>query len=237
MTPMTIISIFVPLFSSIKLLVINLGMIALGQQYLANNFNHDLGLYREAPNVAPNTYWIYSDNHLAKADISGYTVPVLRKWLVLDGCVVPDDVFTYGSQVRDLGNGIKTEVEDSSVVFADWQEYADRVLLAAINEKNAHNGARFRELMSLAHAMWDGSGMRDKAFVVDGKYETYKTALYYFITNDPKARNVLAQLQGRDPADNHYGGWYTHYVSPDHPAGDTNTETTAIVLRALGGLQ
>ncbi len=208
---------------------------ALVETYLEAQYNPTLGLYREAPNVASDTYWVYSDGYLAGADVSSWQVPPLRKWHVLRGEVVPADVFTYGSRVLELGGGVRTEVEDSGVVFADWLEYGDRVLLAAVNTQNAGDTARADELLAIARGMWDGRGLRDKVYRVDGKYETYKTALYYHATGDRRALGVLRTLQDADSTSNRSGGMYTEYGRDGRPFAqtDTNIETTAITLLAL----
>jgi hypothetical protein len=205
------------------------------ESYLATVYNEQLGLYREAPTVAQDTHWLYSDAYLAGVDLSGWNVPPLRRWTVLLGETVPEEVFAFGNTVLDLGNGVKTEVEDESVVLSDWMEYADRLLLAAINARNAKNAERERELMTMARQMWDGRGLRDKVFQVHGRYETYKTALYYYMTKSSGVEEVLAKMQEKDRSANRYGGMFTEY-GPDGKRfehTDTNTETSAITLIAL----
>ena len=203
--------------------------------FLLVQFNSSIGLHREAPNVAPNTYWVYSDGYLAGDDLTRFTGLPLTKWWVLRGEVVPEAVFTYGSTVTELGGGVRTEEPDCTIIFADWQEYADRLLLATINAQNAGDIVRATEILAIADSMWSGIGLRDKVYIVDGKYETYKLALYYYATGRADVRRVLKKLQERDPSSNRYGGMYTEYGDNLLPFDftDVNTETSAITLLAL----
>ena len=78
------------------------------ESYLARSYDPAVGLYREAPNVAPNTYWVYSDGYLGGLDVSKWNVPVLTKWTVLiEKAVVPEEAFTYRHRDLDLGNGVR----------------------------------------------------------------------------------------------------------------------------------
>lgn len=204
------------------------------RDYLWANYDPELRLFREAPNVAANSFWIWSDAYLAAGE-PPFDVPHLRKWTVLRTYTVDEEVFAFGSRVIDLGMGVKTEVEDPSVIFSDWREYGDRLLLAAINARYTKNTEREEELLAIAHRMWDGLGLRDKVYYVDGKYETYKTALYYYATGSEQALKVLASLQEKDSSSNRYGGMYTEYGGDGKPfeRTDTNIETTAVTLLAL----
>ena len=203
--------------------------------FLLTQFNSAIGLHREAPNVAPNTYWVYSDGYLAGDDLTQFSGTPLRKWHVLRGEIIPEEEFTWGSQVIDLGSGVFTEEPDSSIIFVDWLEYADRLLLAAINAQNVGDTTRADELLSIANSMWSSIGLRDKVYLVDGKYETYKLALYYYATGRKDVLNILKKLQERDPHSNRYGGMYTEYGDNLLPFEftDVNTETGAITLLAL----
>ncbi len=70
----------------------------------------------------------------------------------------------------------------------------------------------------------------------DRRYETYKVALALYTgskirtsleSTGPKLLSILLAQQSGD------GGFVTHYVASHTPAGDTNTETTALALLAL----
>lgn len=203
--------------------------------FLLTQFNSTIGLHREAPNVAPNIYWVYSDGYLVGDDLSRFQGTPLTKWHVLRGEVVAEEVFTWGSLATSLGEGVWTEEPNSSVIFSDWLEYADRLLLATINAQNAGNSSRATELLTIADSMWSGIGLRDKVYLVDGKYETYKLALYYYATGRKDVLRVLRKLQERDSSSNRYGGFYTEYGDNLLPFSytDVNTETSAIALLAV----
>jgi hypothetical protein len=210
---------------------------ALMGAYIAAQYNPDVGLYREAPNVAPNTYWVYSDGYLAGADISRWDVPVLTKWTILvEGAVVDEKELTYSSYDINVGNGVRAEAPDRSQTLPDWDEYADRLLFAAINAQNAGNWSRSTELVARANSMWNGKGMDDKFHQVTGMYQTYHVALYYYASTDLRALEALLKLQETNPVSNRYGGIYTEYGEDGRPfpGTDTNVETTAATLHVLG---
>jgi len=83
-------------------------------------------------------------------------------------------------------------------------------------------------------SMWDGCGFRDKAF--DGRYESYKPALAYYLAKAARINEHLlkqiVEIMPRLQAGN--GGVYTHYVVEGvlKPRGDVNTETTSIFVIA-----
>lgn len=206
--------------------------------YLSVSFDSEVGLYREAPNVAPDTYWVYSDAYLGGLDVSRWEVPKLTKWAPLvEGAVVPEEVFACTHHDMDLGNGIRSEAPDCGPEHMTdwWMEYADRVLLAALNARNAGDMARHDELMSIAEGMWDGHGMADKFYLDEGAYQTYHVALYYLMTGDQEALEVLLKMQAWDPRSNRFGGIYTEYGANLRPLPhtDTNIETSSVVLRAM----
>ena len=172
---------------------------------------------------------------MAGDDLSRFSGVPLTKWHVLRDEVVPEETFLCGSTVVNLGGGVLTESPNCGIVFVDWMEYADRLLLAAINAKNAGDTIRADALLSIADSMWSGIGLRDKVYLVDGKYETYKLALYYYATGRRDVLNVLKKLQERNPRSNRYGGMYTEYGDNLLPFEftDVNTETSAITLLSL----
>lgn len=213
-------------------------------EFLIDRYNPTLGLLEESPNVGRGKYYVHSDAYLAGLD----TTPYDRKygirpnphWTVLRGEVVSEEVFSYGVEERELDsvNGVFSIIDRPDDAWFDWQEYADRVLLAALNARNAGNSNREHELMAIAQAMWDGHCLRDKSYRVyletDGRVtcETYKTALYYHLTGDRDALDIVRGLQERNPDSENFGGIYTHYGEDGKPFPwiDANTETTSVVL-------
>jgi hypothetical protein len=212
--------------------------ILLSALYLIRSYDPEVGLLREAPNVAPDTYWVYSDAYLAGLDVSQWGVPKLSKWSVLvEGAVVPEETFACAHRDIDVGRRIRSEAPNCSPEHMTdwWLEYSDRVLLAALNARNAGDGAREAELMAIAHSMWNGKGMADKFYRDEGCYQTYHVALYYRMTGSSEALDILLQMQERNPWSNRFGGVYTEYGEDLEPLPhtDSNVETTCIVLRSV----
>ena len=232
------------------------------KDYLVANYDSDLGLVRESPNVNPNVYWLYSDNYLvslalkeAEPDIAsaivqaidGYQFRPSERWRVLGGQAVPGDLFAMGTVPAVIttqgSKEVRSEIPSTLLHMEDWQEYADRLLPAAINASNRGDRKENRSLFEKAQGMFDGLGFKDRAFREPGYYDTYKLALYLIAAggvgmNTPQKQeivNLLLSLQEKDTASNRYGGVYTEYDGSGKPLphSDTNTETTALALLAL----
>ena len=155
----------------------------------------------------------------------------------------------YCAEIRNLGRiyskkfnsvfWVKHEVANTSCIMADWDSYADLAVYGALNELLKGNRSGALELYSELLSMWDGRGFRDRAF--DGTYQTYKCALFAYLyraLGEPKeggnvysrCLKIISSLQARN------GGIITGYRVANGrivPAGDTNTETTAMVVLAL----
>jgi len=226
--------------------------------YLVAGYDPDLGLIRESPYSNPNVYWLYSDNYLASLALKktapemstsiarameGYTFRPSERWHVLSGEVVWDALFAWGSKDICKTERVKTETPSPTLHMEDWQEYADRLLLAAINAFNRGDIHEASGLFVTAQEMFDGLGFRDKAFVERGYYDTYKLALYVIAGSSlgmsaPERQSVIElmlSLQENAPASPRYGGVYTEYddnLKP-LPHTDTNTETTSLTILAL----
>ena len=81
--------------------------------------------------------------------------------------------------------------------------------------------------------MWDGKGIRDKAF--SDEYQTYKLALLLYaskiltipLQQEEEMENLMWAMQRSD------GGLWTGYDVGFKPSSeDANTETTALVILA-----
>ena len=232
------------------------------ESYLLASYDSALGLVRESPNANPNVYWLYSDNYLvslalkeAEPDIAsaivqaigGYQFRPSERWAVLGGQAVPDDLFAMGvipaTIARQESREVRSEIPSPLFHMDDWQDYADRLLLAATNASNKGDRKEARRLFEKAQGMFDGLGFKDRAFRERGYYDTYKLALYLIAAggvgmNTPQKQeivNLLLSLQEKDTASNRYGGVYTEYDGSGKPLphSDTNTETTALALLAL----
>ncbi len=155
----------------------------------------------------------------------------------------------YCTETRNLGRvysrkfnavfWVKHEASNTSCIMVDWDSYADLAVYGALNELLKGNRSGASELYSELLSMWDGRGFRDRAF--DGTYQTYKCALFVYLHRalgkPEKGKNayshclkIISSLQARN------GGIITGYRVANGrivPAGDTNTETTAMVVLAL----
>lgn len=232
------------------------------KSYLLASYDVTLGLVRESPNANPNVYWLYSDNYLASLAlremepevakaiteaIDGYQFRPSERWKVLGGQAVPDDLFAMGTIPAAItvkeGKEIRSEIPSPLFHMEDWQEYADRLLLAAVNASNRGDKKEARSLFEKAQGMFDGSGFADRAFRERGYYDTYKLSLYLIaakkagvqIPERQRVMSLILSLQEKDPASNRYGGVYTGYDGDGKPLphSDTNTETTSLALLAL----
>lgn len=221
--------------------------------YLMNQYNPAIGLLSEAPNAAPDTYWLNNDNFLAalafqragknserqniQASLEKYDAAQtdIEKILKNTPVAFPPHVseivvkWKFASEYEQ----IRDEVSISNEYFNDWDEYTNLATLAALNEFNKLNPEVSLKIFDQSLQMFDGIGFRDLAF--DQYYETYKLAMAIYVGKKIGSKfsqrnqmiNILLSLQ----ADN--GGFYTHYDANFLPAGDTNTETTAWSILAL----
>ena len=155
----------------------------------------------------------------------------------------------YCTETKDLGEvyskkfgatfEIKYELANTTCRMDDWESYADLLVYGALNDLIGGNRSGALELYSRLLAMWDGNGFRDRAF--KGTYQTYKCALFVYLyralDRPNKGKNVYSRcleiisfLQARN------GGVITGYRVENGkivPSGDTNTETTSVVVLAL----
>jgi hypothetical protein len=243
-------------------------------------YNPDLKLCREAPGVAPNVYWVASDNLLAYKALEPYDLQVastIRSELVRiaelynlpasrDGAPLS---LRYDVIIRDdavlemppkdithltLYNGsylLRYDIANGTGRFDDWREYADLLLLVALSNHNRGDHANALGNLTLAASMWDGTGLRDRAYRLEygegqaerfsHAYATYKLGLLLFAAgklsvNLPFEQDVIARVWSMQNQTS--GGIFTH-ITPDGGWGesDTNTETTAIVILGMTSIQ
>jgi len=243
-------------------------------------YNPDLKLCREAPRVATNIYWIASDNLLVFKALEPYDSKLssrIRSRLVeiaktynlpvsADGVplslrydVVMRDDETLEIPPRDithitLQNGsylLRYDVANGTNRFEDWREYADLLLLVALSNHNRGDHDNAVGNFTLAADMWDGMGLRDKAYRLpygegqaqgtENAYATYKIGLLLYVSGKLGVRLSFEQ----DVVDRIWlmqnqtsGGIFTH-ITPDGSRGDsdTNTETTAFVIMGMTSIQ
>jgi len=139
-----------------------------------------------------------------------------------------------------------THVHDQGL-FYDAAEYADIMLLKAINESLWGDSVKANAYYDVADALWDGKGFADAGNHPDhDDYQTYKVALYIYASkllgrvasdNYTQAAYVLPLMQkhgGVVPeTDGGFSTWYTWDDSSPIAQGSTNVETTTLAILAL----
>lgn len=222
-----------------------------GLTYLSSQFNPDLGLIREAPNVAPNIYWLTNDNALAvyvlstlgESALANSIRPALQKFSFStndqieavwgETITIPPHSATSVLIAKVGDNEIWQEFHDRNDKLMDWSQYANLAFLGALNDFNRGEVDLARSIYANTLKMFDQTGFRDKAF--SDRYETYKLALALYVgvrlqAENPSSAQMLRTLQSMQASN---GGFYTHYFDINKHDGDTNTETTSMSLLAL----
>jgi len=227
--------------------------------YLEAQYNPAIGLFHEAPNAAPTHYWYYNDLYLAQLALQGMptgatdiqwpnlAVPrcrVLSGYVFKDGTVLaPDNIITISS----LPNLIRTETPNLFATPYNVTQYADIAFYNVIHLFNQGQYSKARTALKTAEAMWDGNGWWDKSNSVVGNYGSYKCALYVIacrmlgVNGTYLTANInvmtMCQVFNRPNFSNQQGGISTNYISTggiltNGYAGDTNIETTSLVVLA-----
>jgi len=156
-------------------------------------YNPDLKLCREAPRVAPNVYWVSSDNLLAYKALEpydsklastirsrlleiakAYNLPVSSDGVPLslryEVIMTDDEVLEIPPRTvthMTLYNGsylLRHDIGNGTDRVQDSREYADLLLLAALSNHNRRDHANAVGNFTLAEKMWDDIGLRDKAY-------------------------------------------------------------------------
>jgi len=176
-------------------------------EFLKGMYNSTVGLCAEAPRVAPNTYWLVSDNlwaskalekyyselsntiklkliELAEAynlPVNSQGLPISYKHEAVIGNVIPLPFNkTVPYTLHSNNYTLKTEIANGTAVIKDWQEYADLLLFAALSKHWEGKDNEAIALFNMAKVMWDGTGINDYATKANGKYATYKLALLLY---------------------------------------------------------
>ena len=221
-------------------------------QFLTRNqFDSQLNLTREGTSGGrERTYWLLSDNLLASKALQPYNATVsTRIWNAmvkygfaknglhesLFGCVIP--IPPVASTTENLtatsSYTVKVELHNSTQRFSDFREYGDLLVYVALRSQWLGNRPDAEANFEKAVMMWDGKGIRDKAFT--GEYQTYKLALILYasrILNIPlqQEQEMRDRMWAMQRAD---GGLWTGYNADLQPSSvDVNTETTALAILA-----
>ncbi|MEM3666985.1 MAG: CARDB domain-containing protein [Candidatus Bathyarchaeia archaeon] len=227
--------------------------------YLVSQFNQSLNLCSEAPITAANTYWLVSDNLWAYKALEPYDsaisnaiklslikyaktyglptnaegLPISYAHEAVVGEVVPLPFRTWNIYNLENNSYIIKTVVANGTVMEDWEEYADLLLYASLSSHWQGNQTLALRYFENVTNMWDGKGLCDKVFRNCSLYETYKLALLLFTSkvlkvDIPFEHDVIGRIwKQQDPIT---GGIITHYDLDGNAVGDTNTETTSIVV-------
>ncbi len=231
--------------------IIDCAVIRNGMGYLREQYNSEIGLIREAPVTAPNRYWLTNDNALAAyafaqlgdEDYSQKLLESIHKYgndangmieVIWGKTIFFPPNAANPALIQQIGPAeIWQETHTNTMRFNDWKEYANLGFIGALNSEN--NGEHKDALKRYAEAlhMFDQTGFKDKAY--HEFYETYKLALALYAGSkinapDPQGARILEILLSLQ---NENGGFFSDYSGVNSPAGDTNTETTALALLAL----
>ena len=232
---------------AVGLAVPDAGAVERARGFLAGLLDPDLDLLPEFR--GSRTYWLYHDNYLAAAVLQRSHPEVaarIRAAIARDGVTESGKIeIVLGEskaalpfrryelvEVRRQGEKIlKTEVVTAEV-FADWQSYADLLLLASLAEKDK---AAASGHFALARGMWDGRGFADAVVPGAGRYASYKLALALLAARRkgfdfPEAAAVRTALLACQHAD---GGIITDYTADGRRVGFANVETTSLAVLAL----
>jgi hypothetical protein len=199
------------------------------------------------------TYWLFHDNYLA-AHLLANSRPDLarriRSALVRFGVTnsgkieivfneapqpLPFKTYLLTNVATFDGKTIRTEIVTTNLLKG-WEQYADLLLLASMAQA-ASDPAAARRHFDRAAALWDGTGLKDRATEHNGLYATYKLSLYLIAaerlrTAAPHRKEIIARLLSLQ---SHEGGWITDYKD-GKPVGLANVETTCLTLLALRSL-
>jgi parallel beta-helix repeat protein len=227
----------------------------------STQFDSAVGLCIEAPNVAPDTYWLVPDNLLAYHALKYYypeTAEVVYatmlsygyfrsfKHEVVFGTMIPYIPFrtpnTYVvAQIET--KLIETEVCNGSSMD-DYKEYADLCIYAALHFYWNGNISQAIDYFDIAKNMWNGTlhGVYDKASKDaenEGKrliFSTYKLSLLLYcsrILGQPLENRTSIEETLWLMQDGQYGGLHTDYdINLNYTGSDMNTETTSLAVLA-----
>jgi len=140
----------------------------------------------------------------------------------------------------DTNYSLKVTVCDGAEMH-DWETYADRLLVGALSSHWQGNDSSALNYFHSAVNMWNETAQGLQDVETTSAYSVYKLAMLLYTSNVlgeelPFKRALINQLylqQEQDTQQVGFGGIITDYNADGTTNGDTNTETTAIVLIAL----
>jgi tetratricopeptide (TPR) repeat protein len=220
-------------------------------QYIISNYNSTYGLVRENENI--NRYWLWTDNLLASHVLRDYdyamsanmttTIRYYNQNYDLDfrhpiGSLFDQVAYFNSVTDKNVVNNVWFSDSDGTVEL-DCSEYGDIAFYKSIYYYKAGRIDDAKSCYEKGSSMFDGIGIRDKAFEPDGqRYSTYKIALWKLASNitgfgeEPKeALTIISYMQNATT-----GGVYTHYRANLLPDSQTNVETTSLAILAHKGM-
>ncbi len=219
------------------------------KNYLVSQYNPTIGLIRE--NIYNDRYWLWSDNVLATKVLrnynysisenidksikyykSNYNIDMLSAYAVLVDQISKSSF--RPSYNKNLVNSIWYTNYDGRSHDLSCGDYADIAFLKSIYLYKINNIDSSKSCYNKGLSMFDGVGFKDKAFYADGNlYSTYKIALWKLASKETgfgetyEPTNIMGKLQNPTT-----GGIYTHYDTYLSLHGQTNVETTSLVIMA-----
>lgn len=218
--------------------------------YLASNYNSTYGLARENENI--DKYWLWTDNILVSNVLKDYdfakatnitsTIRHYNELYDLDfrhpvGALFGQVAFFNSVTDKNVVNNVWISDSDGSVEL-ECSDYGDIAFYKSIYYYKAGKIPDAKSCYDKGAGMFDGIGIRDKAFDADGqRYSTYKIALWKIasnITGFGEAKDALTIISYMQNSTT--GGVYTHYRADMQPDSQTNVETTSLAILANKGM-
>ena len=161
-------------------------------RFIFERFNSELQLVSEAPEAAPDSYWLVSDNLLIQHVLKEYYPDVAEKIrsklielasihglptnseglpvsfkheaVLSEEIPLPFNVTSFYDLEVGEGYTVKTEVLNNTERMPDWQEYVDTLCYAALTRYYQNNIVGAEHFFEIVASMWDGKGLADKGF-------------------------------------------------------------------------
>ena len=152
---------------------------------------------------------------------------------MLDGNQIPLEPFIQERvTVEEEDTYIGFGALDSDSVLAPLEDYADVMLMYALQAWRVGDKSRARELMQTVIQMWDGTGLMDGPAGFHRSYAPYKLALFLIalqVIPEPfdDFKEVERDMWANQDAS---GGIVTGINFKGAALGGPNTETTALVM-------
>jgi hypothetical protein len=229
-----------PLFNSTK-----------AYEYLARNYSSTYGLVRENENI--DKYWLWTDNILASHVLKDYdyakstnitsTIRHYNQLYDLEfrhpmGSLFDQVAFYKSVTDKNVVGNIWISDSDGAIEL-ECSDYGDIAFYKSIYYFKAGKIEQAKSCYENGAGMFDGIGIKDKAFEADGqRYSTYKVALWKIASNvtgfgeAKDALTIISYMQNSTT-----GGVYTHYRPSMLPSdSQTNVETTSLAILADKGI-